>query len=167
MFYVFSFVQRNEGKQLQALAHLLPSELDTILLRSPCSQNLRFVTVRVLAKIVRVQRHCACGKHLTSDSWYCVCPGRVCVVPTGALLQLGSTHGPGPGLVVAHLATPGTSTAQHLATAWCKLGPYFRGVQQFITWWGETGVSIIIATVHCSVKSYIRWWGWVSEQLAI
>ena len=37
----------------------------------------------------------------------------MCVVPTGALLQLGSTHGPGPGLVVAHLATPGTSTAQH------------------------------------------------------
>ena len=65
MFYVFSFVQRNEGKQQQAAAHLLPSELDTILLRSPCSQNLRFVTVRVLAKIVRVQRHCACGKHLT------------------------------------------------------------------------------------------------------
>ena len=65
MFYVFSFVQRNEGKQLQAAAHLLPSELDTILLRSPCSQNLRFVTVRVLAKIVRVQRHCACGKQLT------------------------------------------------------------------------------------------------------
>ena len=65
MFYVFSFVQRNEGKQQLAAPHLLPSELDTILLRSPCSQNLRFVTVRVLAKIVRVQRHCACGKHLT------------------------------------------------------------------------------------------------------
>ena len=118
MFYVFSFVQRNEGKQLQAAAHLLPSELDTILLRSPCSQNLRFVTVRVGSwPKLSVFRDTAPVESTSPHIHDIACAQTVCVVPTGALLQLGSTHGPGPGLVVAHLATPGTSPAQHLATA--------------------------------------------------
>ena len=118
MFYVFSFVQRNEGKQQLAAPHLLPSELDTILLRSPCSQNLRFVTVRVLAKIVSVQRHCACGKHLTILTFMILRVPRPRVWSPLELSCSWAAHMvPGPGLVVAHLATPGTSTAQHLATA--------------------------------------------------
>ena len=119
MFYVFSFVQRNEGKQLQAAAHLLPSELDTILLRSPCSQNLRFVTVSVESwPKLSVFRDTAPVESTSPHIHDIACVQAACVWSPLELSCSWAAHMvPGPGLVVAHLATPGTSTAQHLATA--------------------------------------------------
>ena len=149
MFYVFSFVQRNEGKQLQAGAHLLPSELDTILLRSPCSPKLWFVTVRVGSwPKLSVFRDTA-PLESSSHRWYCVCPGRVCVVPLELSRSWAAHMVPGPDWLCRtppHLAQHTTAPGHCMMQAGSMLtrGPSIYNVM------GRG--SIIIATVHCSGK---------------
>ena len=154
MFYVFSFVQRNEGKQLQAGAHLLPSELDTILLRSPCSPKLRFVTVRVWSwPKLSVFRDTA-PLESSSHRWYCVCPGRVCVVPLELSRSWAAHMVPGPDWLCRtppHLAQAHHSTWPLHDASWAMLtrGPSIYNV-----------VGRGRGQPHHRYSPHIRWWWW-------